>query len=107
MSEVFRKPPRQFRKKPVVVEAMQWTGDWHTLKDLCAWVNSYDDPDDDHILTYESFKLSDVSDSISRVMVNTLEGPLQVSPGDWIVMGIAGEFYACKPEIFEVTYEPA
>ena len=38
--------------------------------------------------------------------VDTLEGPLKVSPGDWIIKGVKGEFYPCKPDIFKETYEP-
>jgi hypothetical protein len=39
--------------------------------------------------------------------VNTAEGPLTVSPGDWIITGVKGEKYPCKPDIFDMTYEPA
>lgn len=38
--------------------------------------------------------------------INTLEGKMTVSPGDWIIKGISGEFYPCKPDIFAITYEP-
>jgi hypothetical protein len=38
--------------------------------------------------------------------VETLEGPLHISDGDWIIKGVMGEFYPCKPNIFEATYEP-
>ena len=99
--------PSKYRKKPVVIEAMQWDGGWPTLHDLCAWASSGDDPDDEPTLLYEHDALTDVTDSITRVSVATLEGPLNVSPGDWIIKGVQGEFYPCKPDIFDATYEPA
>ena len=39
--------------------------------------------------------------------IGTLEGPHEVTPGDWIIRGVKGEFYPCKPDIFEMTYEAA
>jgi len=42
-----------------------------------------------------------------ETIIPTLEGGHVASPGDWIIKGIAGEFYPCKPEIFEATYDPA
>ena len=41
------------------------------------------------------------------VVITTLEGEMTASPGDWIIKGVKGEFYPCKPDIFEATYEPA
>lgn len=40
------------------------------------------------------------------LILETLEGPLTVSPGDWIIQGVKGELYPCKPDIFATTYEP-
>jgi len=45
------------------------------------------------------------SDRVTLVVIQTLEGTMQASPGDWIIRGVAGEFYPCKPDIFEATYE--
>ena len=75
----------KYRKKPVVIEAMQWDGK---------------DP----------LELSDfVGDAMliapGAVMIRTLEGDLRVSRGDYIIKGVQGEFYPCKPDIFEKTYE--
>jgi hypothetical protein len=76
------KPMAQYRKKPVVVEAIQWfkIGDHpkvtpHSQKDGTGWIE-------------------------------TLEGGHIVTPGDWIIKGVAGEIYPCKPDIFAMTYEP-
>lgn len=45
--------------------------------------------------------------TLHKHVIETLEGDMQVSPGDWIVTGVQGERYPCKPDIFEATYEPA
>ena len=76
----------KYRKKPVVIEAIQWTGS--NLKDVIeflggeSWMNGRD------------------------LIIKTLEGELHASVGDFIIRGVAGEFYPCKPDIFEKTYEP-
>ena len=75
----------KFRKKPVVVEAYQWLiGDTTNIEGVCekAHDGHYGGP---HI--------------------HTLEGTLSISHGDWIIKGVKGEFYPCKPAIFEATYE--
>jgi hypothetical protein len=80
----------KYRKKPVVIEAEQWIPG-----KLVAGVTEL--VYDDHGKTV----------SQNRGMIETLEGPLHVSPGDWIITGVKGEKYPCKPDIFEETYEPA
>jgi hypothetical protein len=60
-------------------------------------LGEYDEP----TLSYTFTTADDVSD----VQIWTLEGPHRVSPGDFIIQGVAGEFYACKPDIFEQTYD--
>lgn len=74
-----------YRKKPVAIEATQWfkEGDHHA-------VMNYESPD-------PTMK--------GRGWIITLEGGHIVTPGDWIIKGVAGEFYPCKPEIFAMTYE--
>ncbi len=93
-------PSRRYRKKPVVIEAMQFDGSRASIDACCRWVNAgADEPILDYIFTGP--------DDVKDVQVFTLEGPLNVSPGDWIIRGVQGEFYPCKPEIFNETYEPA
>ena len=70
----------KFRKKPVVIEAVQWWGPG----DHPAVVENQDD---------------------NRGWIATLEGGHVVTPGDWIITGVKGEHYPCKPDIFEQTYE--
>ena len=76
----------KFRKKPVVIEAVQFTGEQPWPEGVYASSNprERDTP-----------------------VCWTLEGPLHVSVGDWIIRGVKGEFYPCKPDIFAATYEPA
>ena len=78
---------RAYRKKPVVVEAVQWTGENHA--EMCEFI----DPE--------------VFEIIPRIglVIHTLEGDHHASPGDYIIKGVNGEFYPCKPDIFAKTYE--
>lgn len=77
----------KFRKKPVVIEAIQFTrGNFDEL---------------------EAFVGGDAEFRDGELVIATLEGPLRASPNDWIIKGVKGEFYPCKPDIFEQTYEPA
>jgi hypothetical protein len=75
----------KFRKKPVVIEAEQYF-DASTLPFVEEGPLNYDE--DEH-----------------RQYIQTLEGKLWVSNGDWIIKGVKGEFYPCKPDIFDATYE--
>ena len=80
----------KFRKKPVVIEAMQYTGRNATDIGLWAGVGEWSD------------------DFLGRVLtISTLEGEMTADIGDWIIRGVKGEIYPCKPDIFDATYEPA
>lgn len=75
----------KFRKKPVVVEAIQWTGkNWAEVN---AFVGKSAHGRDDSL------------------WISTYEGVMTASVGDWIIKGVSGEFYPCKPDIFEKTYD--
>ena len=76
----------RYRKKPVEVDAIQWTG--HNLLEVAQFMGG-----------------EAVFSEHSEVMIETLEGRMVASPYDWIIRGIAGEYYPCKPEIFAKTYE--
>ena len=101
MSEV-----KQFRKKPVVIEAMQWNGraDETGIYAVLAFIGDMKDlphaPDDPHIDSGIGFTPSD-----GLLFIPTLEGTMQARPGDWIIKGVNSEFYPCKPDIFAATYE--
>ena len=87
----------KFRKKPVVIEAIQ------LVVDLVGW-----EPNIAEILDFTgSAYLSGkwVGEDF-EVEIRTLEGVMTAHFGDWIIRGVAGEVYPCKPEIFRQTYEP-
>lgn len=105
----------KYRKKPVVIEAVRYDG-------LC--VGEYDaisgkvvrltcpewfpaltpeiDPESRHAL-----RAGDVATFGTQLFIGTLEGVMTAEPGDYIIRGVKGELYPCKPDIFEATYEPA
>jgi hypothetical protein len=88
----------KFRKKPVVIEARQW----HKMGDHEQVIPHPHSPDHyDHLCEKCEDFLS------SHGWVDTLEGGHIVCPDDWIIKGVKGEFYPCKPDIFDATYEPA
>lgn len=89
----------KFRKLPVEIEAMQFTGDAAAVN---VWMDSLGVPEDDDIGP-DQMGWWETDDGI---VIGTLEGDLLASPGDWIIRGVQGEFYPCKNEIFETTYEP-
>lgn len=77
----------KYRKKPVVIEAVQWTG--HNWPEIAAFYR------DDNFTTIGQ-----------NLNIATLEGVMTASPGDWIIRGVRGEVYPCKPDIFDATYDP-
>lgn len=108
----------KYRKKPVVVEAVQWFKNGDHPEDDCG---TYQVPGgkpfqgEGHVVRY--FRHPEVSGDrecqyCKQTMyvhgwIDTLEGGHTVCPGDWIITGVKGERYPCKPDIFEKTYEPA
>lgn len=87
----------KYRKKPVVIEAVQWTGE--NIDEILSHGNSGPHPS-----WGADFQ---VNTSDKTVEILTREGVMKASVGDWIIRGVAGEFYPCKPDIFAETYEPA
>lgn len=92
----------KFRKKPVVIEAVQWTG-----SNLFE-VITFTDGKPDIRSTHAGMKWDDYCDLVRRdgLKIFTLEGKMLANPGDWIIRGVKGELYPCKPDIFAATYEP-
>lgn len=90
----------KFKKKPVVIDAVKWTGQEEDIGPILEWV-----------------KASEVDDgmvggpgvgyvpALGTLDIPTLEGTMTAQPGDWIIKGVKGEVYPCKPDIFEATYE--
>jgi hypothetical protein len=84
----------KFRKKPVVIEAMQM------ILPLSQEFQSF-------IGLLESGRSVSIDFDANEIQIETLEGTMIARPGDWIIRGVKGELYPCKPDIFEQTYEPA
>ena len=82
----------RFRKKPVEIEARQFTGRGGpgSLVDLRSW----------------GAPVVPIVGPGDALEVLTLEGRMMAQKGDWIIRGVKGEFYPCKPDVFEATYEP-
>lgn len=94
----------KFRKKPVVIDAMQIPqeaenhANMHSLKALLAPVYKWIKDLDPEVVVWPNFENAGLT-------IPTLEGKMEARPGDWIIKGVKGEFYPCKPDIFEATYE--
>ena len=80
--------PEKFRKKPALVEAVRFT--LCNGYEVAAWCGG-------------RFNFG----FLCTISIPTLEGVMTASEGDWIIRGVQGEFYPCKPDIFAATYEPA
>ena len=95
----------KFRKKPVVIEAFQMTeARRNDNAEWPEWLNRAWQMEDEE----EGALLIDQRDSArQRLMIFTLEGIHYIDWGDWIIQGVKGELYPCKPDIFEATYEAA
>ena len=84
-----------FRKKPTVIEARQCVT-FHDAIDIGNWMRE----------NGAEMRIASEGIRLSPVIV-TLEGEMKISPDDWVIKGVSNEFYPCKPDIFEATYEPA
>lgn len=84
---------RTFRKKPVEIDAMQLIDDLANHQAIANWINSNGGE-------------ASLSFADTWMTIHTLEGDMRADLGDWIIRGVKGEFYPCKPDIFEATYEP-
>lgn len=82
----------KYRKKPVVIEAMRWDGSITDADKIEEWSGGVTKCRADGSLRISIF-------------IDTLEGEMRADPLDWIIKGIKGELYPCKPDIFEATYE--
>jgi hypothetical protein len=88
----------KYRKKPVVIEALQWDGSMDGMESIKRhWPE----------MATAGLSISPHNRTVSWWYIGTLEGSHIVSVGDYIIKGIKGEFYPCKPDIFELTYEVA
>ena len=79
--------PLRIRKRPITVEAYQYTGD--NAAEVIAWAGQH---------AYNTLR--------GQLVIHTLEGDHIASPGDWVIRGVENEHYPCKASIFDATYEP-
>ncbi len=82
----------RFRKKPVVIEAIKFDGSYGQALDFTGGFPA--------MVSYPN------GNGGESIAINTLEGQLTVHAGDWLIKGVKGEFYPCRADIFEMTYEP-
>lgn len=112
--------PMRYRKKPVVITAMRLAGttgdvflvvDWLAANGYPMLVGDYTKPE---TLRYHDQVPEDdsrpdkgtyIDPATGDMMIRTLEGDMRAEYGDYIIQGVQGEFYPCKPDIFEATYE--
>lgn len=84
---------KQYKKRPVVVSAMQFNGGWSGDGQLIAdWIG-------------KDCEWNSLPNGQSQLTIFTLEGAMIATEGDYIIQGTQGEFYPCKPDIFEATYD--
>lgn len=84
----------KFRKKPVVIDAIQYKRGENIML-----VQDFFGAENGSLLKFD--------ENLNEYYIATLEGKMHLTHGDWIIKGVQGEFYPCKPDIFEQTYEPA
>jgi len=84
---------KKFRKRPIVIEAFQFKAGMDA-DDLCQFI------------TCDCDFSQGEGEEVFSMLIKTLEGDMEVNDGDWVIKGVMGEFYPCKPDIFAVSYEP-
>lgn len=94
-------PSDEYRKKPVIVRAMQWDGSIKSADEIEEWSGGKTKCQGrcDGGFDTRTLKVG--------IYIETLEGEMRADPNDWIIRGVKGEFYPCKPDIFAATYERA
>jgi hypothetical protein len=91
--------PIRFRKKPVEIEAMRWSG--NNLREIIDFTGLHPSAEK---WTWEEYEAVVAKDGLK---IFTLEGTMMAAVGDFIIRGVKGEFYPCKPDIFAASYQPA
>ena len=99
----------RYRKKPVEIEAMQWAGGRpeQVAQQIVAWVEEYETHPQCGIEYGPTLvgAPGPNGEDWGLLEIDTLEGTMDVAPYDYVICGVQGEFYPCKPDIFEATYE--
>jgi hypothetical protein len=87
----------KFRKKPVVIEAMRFAGTKESACEILSWAGPR---------CGIEHRYTALPSAPEVLVIETLEGAMRAVPGDYVIRGVKGEFYPCKPDIFDATYEP-
>lgn len=82
---------KKYTKKPVQIEAFLYTGGTESALEVMKWMSK----------GHQDVEVRDED----KIIIETLEGDITASPGDYIIKGVHGEFYPCKPDIFSLTYD--
>lgn len=90
--------PIKFRKRPVDILAMRFDGGMDSARDIISWMSPTTG------IYHEKWDRETVQPP-ERLTIDTLEGQMAADVGDWVIRGIKGEFYPCKPDIFDATYD--
>jgi hypothetical protein len=85
---------KTYRKKPVEIQAVQVIDDLTQIYEVAEWIHANGGKLTDPLCTFDC-----------AFRIHTLEGDMAVNLGDYVIRGVKGEFYPCKPDIFEATYE--
>jgi hypothetical protein len=94
---------KKYRKKPVIIEACQLTP--KSREEISLWINKGTSGASANKSGLRAWYYD--SNGEGELYIETLEGTMTATDGDWIIQGVKGEFYPCKHDIFEATYEPA
>jgi len=86
----------EYRKKPVVIEAMQFDGTKESANRILAWIGSAD-----KVVA----RRARANKPEAGLVIGTLEGEMMANPGDYVIRGVQAEFYPCKPDTFAATYD--
>lgn len=89
---------KAYRKKPVVINAVQWDGSIVGATEIIDWILSQPGNRTARYVDYDT-------NSSPYIAIDTLEGTMNADTDDWVIRGIAGEFYPCKPDIFADLYD--
>lgn len=90
----------KYKKKPIVVEAIRWTGS--NLEEIRNFVGN--DLIENYIKHFD-IEMTLIKQTLTGIAINTLEGTMKVDYGDYIIKDVNNELYPCKPDVFEQTYE--
>jgi len=101
---------KQYRKKPVVIEAMLWEGGSIAASNIVGWIidggHAAEWLEEKPEIRVSNGELAQLFEP-EHIRIRTLEGDIKASIGDFIIKGVQGEFYPCKSDIFAATYEEA